>query len=62
MQYFQPVGTRLPKSRDIPRYSAGHTKHEWTSWAAMDNIFSDMDHAFSDSEGVNGEEGDKTEL
>ena len=29
----------------MPQYSAGHTKHEWTSWAAMDMILADMDLA-----------------
>jgi len=29
----------------IPRVSAGHEKHEWTSWSAMQEIFKDMDKA-----------------
>ena len=29
----------------MPLYSAGHIKHEWTSWAAKDMIFADMDRA-----------------
>jgi len=42
----EPVGTPLDRGRgDVPQYSAGHTKHEWTSWAAMDMIFADMDLA-----------------
>ena len=46
----------------MPLYSAGHTKHEWTSWAAMDLIFADMDQAMEEdnSEG-NSEETDKKE-
>ena len=32
----------------MPLYSAGHTKHEWTSWAAMEMIFADMDQAMDD--------------
>lgn len=27
------------RSTDIPCYSAGHTKHEWTSWACIDALF-----------------------
>lgn len=27
------------RSKDIPCYSAGHTKHEWTSWACIDALF-----------------------
>ena len=42
----EPVGTPLDRGRgDVPLFSAGHTKHEWTSWAAMDMIFADMDRA-----------------
>ena len=37
----------------MPLYSAGHTKHEWTSWAAMEMIFADMDKA------MEGEGGNK---
>ena len=40
------MGTPLDRGRgDVPLFSAGHTKHEWTSWAAMDMIFADMDRA-----------------
>ena len=67
----QPVGTPLDRGRgDVPLYSAGHTKHEWTSWAAMERIFADMDQAMEEgnsedisegnSEG-NSEETDKRE-
>ena len=50
------MGTPLDRGRgDVPLFSAGHTKHEWTSWAAMDMIFSDMDLAMeSDSKQGNG--------
>ena len=47
------MGTPLDRGRgDIPSYSAGHTKHEWTSWAAMEMIFADMDQAM-EGEGAN---------
>jgi len=42
------VGTPVEKmfgSKDIPRFSAGHEKHEWTSWSAMEEIFKDMEKA-----------------
>lgn len=26
-------------TNDIARYSAGHIKHEWTSWACIDALF-----------------------
>ena len=40
------MGTPLDRGRgDIPLSPAGHTKHEWTSWAAMEMIFADMDRA-----------------
>ena len=50
------MGTLLDRGRgDVTQYSAGHTKHEWTSWAAMDKIFADMDLAMeSDSKQGNG--------
>lgn len=34
-----PLDTELETSRDIPCYSAGHTKHEWTSWACIEALF-----------------------
>ena len=40
-------------SGDVPIYSVGHTKHECTSWAAMEMIFADMDKA------MEGEGGNK---
>ena len=60
----QPVGTPLDKGRgDVPLYSAGHTKHEWTSWAAMEWIFADMDQAMKEgnSEGNKAMGEDNTE-
>ena len=41
-----PVENMFSTARsDIPRFSAGHSKHEWTSWSAMKNIFKDMEYA-----------------
>ena len=58
------MGTPLDRGRgDVPLYSAGNTKHEWTSWAAMDMIFTDMDQAMGDDNmDGNSEEADKEEL
>ena len=58
------MGTPLDRGRgDVPLYSAGHTKHEWTSWAAMDMIFDDMDRAMKeDYQGVNSEAENKDKM
>jgi len=40
-----PVENMFTPKNDIPRFSAGHQKHEWTSWSAMENIFKDMENA-----------------
>ena len=52
------MGTPLDRGRgDVPLLSAGHTKHEWTSWAAKDMIFADMDRAMErDNNQGNGAE------
>ena len=59
------MGTPLDRGRgDVPLYSAGHTKHEWTSWAAMEMIFADMDKAMEGERGNkngNSETADKKE-
>jgi hypothetical protein len=42
------VGTPVKNmfaTKDIPRFSAGHEKHEWISWAAMGEIFKDLEKA-----------------
>ena len=38
----KPVDTPLRDGGGIPRVSAGHPQHEWTSWAAMRSIFGIM--------------------
>ena len=48
----QEVGTPVEKmfgAKDIPRFSAGHEKHEWTSWSAMKEIFKDMENTGKES-------------
>lgn len=45
------------RSTDIPCYSAGHTKHEWTSWACIDALFPFLEEKYdgfskSKSEGI----------
>lgn len=35
-----PLNTELSSGvSDIPAFSAGHTEHEWTSWACMEVLF-----------------------
>lgn len=36
------------RSGDIPCYSAGHTKHEWTSWACIDALFPFIEEKYED--------------
>ena len=53
------VGTPVKKmfgSKDIPRFSAGHEKHEWTSWSAMEEIFKDMEKAGKEKHGKEDED------
>lgn len=35
-------------SSDIPCYSAGHTKHEWTSWACIDALFPFLEEKYAE--------------
>lgn len=35
-------------SEDIPCYSAGHTKHEWTSWACIDALFPYLEEKYAE--------------
>lgn len=36
----EPLNTELDSGpSDIPAFSAGHIKHEWTSWACMEVLF-----------------------
>ena len=50
INYRQPVGTALEGGRgEVPLFSAGHTKHEWTSWAASQAIFADIDRAMEEN-------------
>ena len=45
----QEVGSALTSARrGVARYSAGHTAHEWTSWAARQEIFQDLRNTFSE--------------
>jgi len=48
----QPLGEVLTDSRtDIRRVSAGHPKHEWTSWSAMKSIFDETDKIVASTPG-----------
>ena len=45
----KPVGKIVYRSKtDLLALSAGHEKHEWTSWSAMLNIFQDIRDIFSE--------------
>lgn len=35
-------------STDIPRYSAGHIDHEWTSWACIDVLFPFLERKYAE--------------
>jgi len=55
----QEVGILLREDKnDVPLYSAGHTKHEWTSWCSMNKIFDDMDRVFGHQENSTTASGD----
>lgn len=42
-----PLDTPVSASRDgIRKVSAGHTKHEWTSYSAIDSIFKFMEEKY----------------
>lgn len=45
----KPVNTPLSteKDGDIQRFSAGHVKHEFTSWACMDALFEFFEDKYS---------------
>jgi len=46
----KPLGTSLNKmswSSDIPRFSAGHNDHKWTSWAAIDAVFPYLEEKYT---------------
>lgn len=45
----EPVNTPLGETLGLQLRSAGHTKHEWTSWAAMDSIFDYLEGKFIQS-------------
>lgn len=45
----QPLNTELESgTSDIPAFSAGHTKHEWTSWACMEVLFPFLEERYRD--------------
>eukprot|EP00092_Neocalanus_flemingeri_P087826 GFUD01110896.1.p1 GENE.GFUD01110896.1~~GFUD01110896.1.p1 ORF type:complete len:372 (-),score=143.23 GFUD01110896.1:60-1175(-) len=44
-----PVKNLFGGTGGIPRFSAGHEQHEWTSWSAMEEIFKDMEKAGKDT-------------
>ncbi|XP_055317002.1 FAM172 family protein homolog CG10038 [Sitodiplosis mosellana] len=58
-----PLDTELnTRSSDIPCFSAGHTKHEWTSWACMEALFPYLEEQYQDwLETKKGETGQKAE-
>ncbi|XP_031635327.1 FAM172 family protein homolog CG10038 isoform X2 [Contarinia nasturtii] len=45
----KPLGTALySSSSDIPSFSAGHNKHEWTSWACMEELFPFLERKYKE--------------
>lgn len=43
------MGTDLKYGNgDIPSFSAGHTKHEWTSWACMEALFPFLEEKYEE--------------
>ena len=57
----EEVGAALTSSRrGVARYSAGHTAHEWTSWAAREKIFQDLQNTFTEESQQEG--SSRTEL
>lgn len=45
----KPLDTPLKSpSTDLPQRSAGHTKHEWTSWACIDALFAFFEEKYSE--------------
>jgi len=56
-----PVENMFASRRDIPRFSAGHPKHEWTSWSAMEKIFKDMEDASKQEVKKKDESGETNE-
>lgn len=45
----KPLNTNLDnRSSDIPCFSAGHTKHEWTSWACIDALFPYLEEKYAE--------------
>lgn len=44
----EPLDTPLRSGAgDVPRRSAGHTKHEWTSWACIDALFAFLEDNYN---------------
>lgn len=37
----------MNNQNDLPLYSAGHIKHEWTSYACMDALFQFFESQYS---------------
>lgn len=63
MKSKEPLNTELKYSdSDVPCFSAGHTKHEWTSWACIDALFPYLEEKykqFLESQGEEKSNGDK---
>jgi len=44
----EPLSTELKhRSNNIPRFSAGHKIHKWTSWAAIDAVFPYLEEKYT---------------
>lgn len=50
----KPLNEQLSeKGADIPRYSAGHVKHEWTSYSCRDALFEFLEEKYGEFLGGN---------
>jgi len=60
----KPVGQLISSNdKDIPRYSAGHKIHEWTSWSAQHTIFQHIKTVLNlDNQNSSNSQNKKSEL
>lgn len=45
----EPLNTILSEDNGMPERSAGHKKHEWTSYAAIDAVFPYLEELYEKS-------------
>lgn len=57
-----PLNTELKSSNAIPNYSAGHTKHEWTSHSSIEPLFEFLEQKYSEFKQSKGAKKPKLDL